>query len=337
MKTAAVPAPATAEASGVAWGKVILLGEHSVVYGRRALASAISRRIEVRVGDVYSTARPSNGSDPLSDPRFRAALVRAAELLDLDAGHLVVRVDSDLPPGVGLGSSAALSVALVRALAAFAGADTCNAEVCAQAYELERIFHGTPSGIDNTAATHGGLFVFRRGEPPRQVDAPAPLSLVVAVGKTPRRTQATVAGVRERWQADPAAYEAIFDHVDTLVGVAEAALARGDAARLGAAMNENQALLGRMGVSTLELDELVAFARARGALGAKLTGGGGGGAIIALCRDAQAAAALAESYGQAGIQAFTTTVEASAAARAAASGGATPRLRAARASQSEVA
>lgn len=309
MTAAVSHAPVPAEASGFAWGKVILLGEHSVVYGRRALASAISRRIEVRIGDVYSGVRGNGAGQELqADPRFRTAVRRAGELLEVDAADLTVHVDSDLPAGVGLGSSAALSVALVRAMAAFAGVDCCHAEVCAHAYELERIFHGTPSGIDNTAATHGGLFVFRRGEPPRQLRTPAPLSLVVAQGKTPRQTQKTVAGVRERWQAEPEIYEGIFDRIDDLVGAAEEALGRGDLPIFGAAMNANQTLLERLGVSTDELNELVAFGRSRGALGAKLTGGGGGGAILCLASDRSSAEEIADAYRRAGWEAFTTLV-----------------------------
>src|SRR6185295_6634039 len=120
-----------AQTSGFAWGKVILLGEHSVVYGRRALASAISRRVEARVSHVFSGATHNGGNghaELAADPRFRSAVMRAAELLDVDAGDLVLHIDSDLPPGVGLGSAAAVSVALVRALARFAGLDCCNAE-----------------------------------------------------------------------------------------------------------------------------------------------------------------------------------------------------------------
>ena len=314
MTSAVSALPVHAEATGSAFGKVILLGEHSVVYGRRALASAITRRVQVRVRDVYSSPRRngSNGHDAhAADPRFRAAVMRAAELLDIDAGDLVVHVDSDLPAGVGLGSSAAVSVALVRALVAYSGADCCNAEVCAHAYELERIFHGTPSGIDNSAATHGGLFVFRRGEPPRQLRARTPLSLTVAVGNTPRQTQRTVAGVRERWQADTSTYEALFDRIDGLVANAERSLEEGDLAAIGEAMDENHALLRQMGVSTDELDQLVRLGREHGALGAKLTGGGGGGAVICLCRSA--AENLAEAYRRAGVQAFTTLVSSTAA------------------------
>jgi len=302
-----------ASASGSAWGKVILLGEHSVVYGRRALASAISRQVEVQVTDLYSAALHENGRNGAedllaADPRFRAAVVRAAELLELDAGDLRIHVESNLPAGVGLGSSAAVSVALVRALAAYAGAECCQAEVCAHAYELERIFHGTPSGIDNAAATHGGLFVFRRGEPPLQLGVPRPLPLVVAVGKTPRQTQRAVAGVRERWQAQRAVYEAIFDAIDALVGVAGAALAGGDLIGAGSAMNENHELLRRIGVSTEELDELVRVAREGGALGAKLTGGGGGGAVICLCETLDAAELLARRCARSGWDAFTTSI-----------------------------
>jgi hydroxymethylglutaryl-CoA reductase len=305
--TSSLPAAASAaEASGRAWGKVILLGEHAVVYGRRAIAASIARHVEVRVSDLYGRALTPNGNGTPDDPRFRAAVMRAAELLDVEAADLLVHVHSDLPAGVGLGSSAAVSVALLRALAAFAGVDCCNAEVCAHAFELERIFHGSPSGIDNTAATHGGLFVFRPGQSPGQIRVPRPLSLVIAISKTPRETGRAVGGVRERWQADRAAYESFFDCVDSLVAAAARALSRGDLVSVGAAMNENHTVLAQMGVSTEELDEMVRLGREEGALGAKLTGGGGGGAILCLCaRDSER---LADAFRRRGWDAFTTCI-----------------------------
>jgi hydroxymethylglutaryl-CoA reductase len=247
---------------------------------------------------------------PSRSPARRAvplpALKRAAELAGLDVSGITASAAADLPVGVGLGSSAALSVALVRALAKFAGQSLSDAAVCARAFEIEKIFHGFPSGIDNTVVTYGGLITFRRGETVRPLAAARPIPLVIAIGRAPRETQQTVRGLRERWESSPAFYEPLFDGIDDLLGRGERAIAVGDLPALGVLMNANHRLLQRLGVSTGELDEMVALARDAGALGAKLTGGGGGGAVICLCdadRDP-----LVEGFTRAGWRAFATDI-----------------------------
>jgi hydroxymethylglutaryl-CoA reductase len=259
-------------------GKVILLGEHAVVYGRTALAASIDRFVEVTIAaGASSHLMAARHAVPLP------ALERAAELTGLDPAGIAAAAATDLPAGVGLGSSAALSVALVRALAKFAGQSPADAVVCSRAFEIEKIFHGFPSGIDNTVATYGGLIAFRRDDTVRPLAAARPIPLVIALGRAPRETQQTVRGLRERWESNPALYEPVFDEIDGLVNEAQHAIATGDFPTLGALMNANHRLLQRLGVSTEELDEMVALARDCGALGAKLTGGGGGGAVICLC------------------------------------------------------
>jgi hydroxymethylglutaryl-CoA reductase len=288
---------------GTANGKIILLGEHAVVYGRTALAAAIDRSIRVEV-------RPATASTPTPgapDPRLAEALACAAGLLGLPATGLGVRIDSNLPRGVGLGSSAALSVALVRALAAAAGTAPTKAAVCAHAFEIEKIFHGSPSGIDHTAATWGVPIAFKRDVRVQPLTCRRPLAFTVAVGRSRRRTGEVVAALRQRRSESPAAHESVFDAIESLVRRGVEALQRGDAVELGTLMDDNHRLLQALGVSTAELDAMVAAARANGALGAKLTGGGGGGAVICLCRQGTApdlAAALARQ----GWSAFTTTV-----------------------------
>jgi hydroxymethylglutaryl-CoA reductase len=282
-------------------GKVILLGEHAVVYGRTALAASIDRFVEVSIA-------PGASSHPVGTRRAvpLPAFKRAAELTGLDPAGIAASAAADLPVGVGLGSSAALSVALVRALAKFAGQSLSDAAVCARAFEIEKIFHGFPSGVDNSVVTYGGLIVFRRGDTVRPLAAARPIPLVIAIGRAPRETQQAVRGLREQWEASPALYEPLFDEIDHLGGRAERAIAVGDLSTLGVLMNANHRLLQRLGVSTGELDEMVALAREAGALGAKLTGGGGGGAVICLCdgdRDP-----LVETFTRAGWRAFATDI-----------------------------
>lgn len=312
-------------ARGSAPGKVILLGEHAVVYGRPAIAAAIDRHVRVTLYERSGPARAgrmpalgpgeeSAGHAPaaaalsgvelplIADATVARVVVRAAELFGMDPDAFTATVSTTLPVGVGLGSSAALSVALVRALAEWTGATLTAAGVCARAFELERIFHGFPSGIDNTVATHGGAVLFRRGWPPDTLETPVSLPLVIALGRAPRQTRQTVSRLRQAWEADPAPYERLFDEIAGLVDAATEALAAGDHPRLGALMDANHACLAALGVSTPELDEMVRRARHAGALGAKLTGGGGGGAVICLCPDPRDA--VLETFARGGWHAF---------------------------------
>lgn len=296
--------PATA--SGRASGKVILLGEHAVVYGRPAIAATIDRGVDVVLTSAPGPARFVTEDDP----RLASALARAVELVGCDADGYAIRVRSDLPRAMGLGSSAALSVALVRALADRSARRLRTDDVNAIAFELEKIFHGTPSGIDNSIVAYGGLIGFHRdssgGARVRELGAGRLVPLVVALGRAPRQTKSVVSGLRERWQSDPAAYESRFDEIGWLVADAELALTRGDLGELGILMNTNQGLLHGLGVSTDELEAMVSLARTRGALGAKLTGGGGGGAVICLCPDEPER--LIDSFARTGWQAFVSMI-----------------------------
>jgi hydroxymethylglutaryl-CoA reductase len=282
-------------------GKVILLGEHAVVYGRTALAASIDRFVEVTIAaGASSHLMAARHAVPLP------ALERAAELTGLDPAGIAAAAAADLPAGVGLGSSAALSVALIRALARFAGQPVSDAVVCARAFEIEKIFHGFPSGIDNTIATYGGLIAFRRGDTVKPLATARSIPLVIALGRAPRETQKTVRGLRQRWENSPALYEPLFDEIDHLVNQALQAMTTGDLPMTGALMNANHRLLQRLEISTEELDEMVALARDSGALGAKLTGGGGGGAVICLC-DADREP-LVEHFARAGWRAFAADI-----------------------------
>jgi mevalonate kinase len=219
--------------------------------------------------------------------------------MDVEPRGFALHVRSSLPPGAGLGSSAALAVAVVRALAAATGRQLTRDDELALATRLEAIFHGHPSGVDPAAAALGGLFRFVRGEPPeiRAVRSAAPLPLVIALGDKPRSTGAAVGGLRDRWSAEPALYERLFDDVAATVDEGTRAVERGDLPALGRAFDRNQALLAEIGVSAPELEATVARARDAGALGAKLTGGGAGGAVIALAENPERLAATLRAGG----------------------------------------
>ena len=287
-------------AHGRAGGKVILLGEHAVVYGRPALATGLPLAVDAT---VESGAGPRLVSEAPPDPRTTRLVAEAARAMGLDPSRVVVRVRADLPPGRGLGSSAALSVAVLRALAAAAGRVLDLPTTLSLGRELECGFHGTPSGVDPAAAALGTCFRFVRGEPPHvsPLRLARPLRLVIAYGERLRSTASAVGGLRERWSGDRPRYEALFDDVARVVDEGVAAVERGDVEALGAAFDQNQRLLESLGVSSGDVEALARTARAAGALGAKLTGGGAGGAIVAVARDPEAVAAALGRSGAAAL------------------------------------
>ncbi len=270
-----------------ACGKVLLLGEHAVVYGEPALAAGLS---------VGVTANATPGPARLSAPawsvdvtaadgsRVGAAFAALLEALPVPAATVIL--DAAVPAGAGLGSSAAMAIATARALAELAGSPLDDDVLFEAGMASERVFHGTPSGLDHAVAMHGGLTRFVRakngGRPDRTAVAlPSALHLVVAQAAPGADTGAMVAGVAERRVADPVVARSI-PAIGDLTRAAMAAAERGDIAALADAMNHNHVLLQRIGVSTAALDDAVQRARDAGALAAKLTGAGGGGCIVAL-------------------------------------------------------
>jgi len=283
-------------ARGRAVGKVILLGEHAVVYGRPALAAGLGIGLEVEVREGQG---PAVESDVTDDGRARRLVEEAATLVGLDPSRLVARVRSELPAGAGLGSSAALSIAVLRALARAAGRRLSTDEELAHGRRLEAIFHGHPSGIDPAAAALGTCFRFVRGEPPeiRPLRLLWPVPLVIALGERPRSTGVAVGGLRARWEGERARHERLFDEIATVVEAGARDAVVGDIAALGRAFTANQCLLRALGVSAPAVEELVEAAEAAGALGAKLTGGGAGGAVIAVAAEPERVAATLRARG----------------------------------------
>lgn len=307
-------------AAGAAPGKVILFGEHAVVYGRPAVAAALEHGLgasaepdddgpTLRIpgwgknGMVVRLAAPNKAFDAIA--RAYAAALDAAEL---GRPPVCLTLDGELPLGVGLGSSAAFAVAILRALADFRGRPFSPAELLEAAALVETVFHGTPSGLDHTVVADGGCLRFQKDAEPAftPVKLPAPVPLVVAWTLRQGSTRDVVGGLRARRDAHPAPYDRLFDLMAHTAEAGIAALEAGDHAALGALFDINHGLLNACGVSNLENERMVRVARDAGALGAKLTGAGMGGAVIAVVpeRPARVVGALRD----AGFSAFATRV-----------------------------
>lgn len=263
-------------------GKVIVLGEHGVVYGHPALAAAISL-------GTRAWAAPAPGCmlvlPPKSSDEHRRMLERAFARAARKAGQpkVCVHIESQLPVSMGLGSSAALAVAVARVLLeAGTSGQVKSREVEALALEMEKEFHGRPSGVDHTTSARGTMVLFRRGKA-RAVRSPRPIKVVVALVGPRTATKQTVGALRERKARWPGRYRRVFDDISCLVMEGARAVRAGDLEGLGNLMDMNHGLLSALGLSSGPIEEMVYRLRGMGALGAKLTGAGGdGGAVIGL-------------------------------------------------------
>ncbi len=279
-------------------GKIILVGEHAVVYGRPAIAAPVwglvaTAHIQERGGErpddrgcvivardvgLALSLREAPPDQPLA-----CVARRTLQALALPPNpDWRIELTSQLPIAGGLGSGAALSAALVRAIFQHVGRSPTPEEVSTLVYVSEELYHGTPSGIDNTVVAYGQPIWFVRGQPPEVIRPGGAFTVAIAMSGIPSPTRETVAHVRSRWQQDRARYEGWFDAIGELAVSARRAIETGDVAALGPLFDCNQALLARLEVSSPPLERLIQAAREAGALGAKLSGGGRGGNIIAL-------------------------------------------------------
>lgn len=287
-----------------AYGKVILLGEHAVVYNSHAIAAPINLAIQARI-------HPGDNGVDLLIPRWgveeklqkgvmhKYSIYESLDLilnrLGLADKDMKVEIFPHIPRASGLGGSAALAVAIIRALAQFYKLNLSNEEISNLAYQSELIAHGSASGIDNTLATYGKFILYRRGNPPflKELHVPQAIPIVIGLSGVESLTAKMVAKVKESWEQNKNLYNQIFDEINNLTLKAVVAIEKGDWVKLGEYMNVNQGFLNALQVSSPELEEIIAIARKNGALGAKLTGAGGGGAAIALCPDNADKVALA--------------------------------------------
>jgi mevalonate kinase len=279
--------------SASAPGKIILFGEHAVVYGRPALAvpvtqvQATATVSENSRGGIWIEAPNVNLSSALSQlaPDHPLVVVINSVFSTLAIARppaCTVYLQSTIPVASGLGSGAAVSVAILRALSAYLGRPLTDAQVNGLAFQAEKLYHGTPSGIDNSVVTYARPVYFVKDQPIKTFRVGASFTMVIGDTGISAPTKESVQAVRILREADPARWEKVFDQVGEIVWDARQAIERGDTSTLGTLMDANQALLQEMTVSCEELDLLTEAAHKAGALGAKLSGGGRGGNLIVL-------------------------------------------------------
>jgi len=305
--------------SASAPGKIILFGEHAVVHGRPALAVPVTQvHVDVEVLDsskagIWIDAPNINLHAELkslpSDHPLATVINNFLFTFGIDPfPSLTIEISSTIPVAAGLGSGAAVSVALIRALSSHLNHPMRDEQVNEIAYEIEKIHHGTPSGIDNTVITYAKPVFFAKGQRIETLRVGKPFTIVIGDTGISAPTREAVGDVRTLWQADKEKWEKVFDEIGKIVKKAKERIENGEWELIGNLMNQNHALLQEMTVSSPELDRLVNAARKAGALGAKMSGGGRGGNMLALVRP-EMAEAVSRSLKEAGAKnTITTTI-----------------------------
>lgn len=306
---------------GSGFGKTILFNEHFVVYGIPGIVSAIDSVADAEVKKtgtgitVEDTRKGAKGYAEKKRMQQIESIERMLKALKIDSKQVSLRIwlGGNLPGFSGIGASAASSVAIARAIAEEFELDLSDDMINNVAYEAEKAYAGTPSGIDNTAATFGGLIWFKRnlsGGPNtiNRLNIEEPMEIVIGNTGIVANTKAMVAGVAERKKKYPKKYNALFKQAEKLALTANKTLQRFDLKKIGELMNENHRLLQEIEVSCKELDYLVNLSLEQGAFGAKLTGGGGGGCMLALTPGKELQDVVASTMEQQGFEVLRTKI-----------------------------
>jgi len=268
-------------------GKTILFGEHAVVYGFPALVCAVNSRLITTLEPaekswltVPAVERNDSLDNPLEIYQFYKKGMELAEI-----GPVRISVEAQFPISAGMGSSAAMACSFFQAASDLAGQKLSAEQIRQKAHEMEKVVHGSPSGVDTSISAYGGFIEFTKGQPPKPIKTDIDLPLIIGYTGKRGRTKETVAHVRDLLAQDEAGTNAIFEEIGKIVNQAKDHILKSEIEPLGPLMDRNHELLKKLGVSSPELDNLIKVAKDAGALGAKLTGGGGGGCMIALGDD----------------------------------------------------
>ena len=306
---------------GSGFGKVILFGEHFVVHGVPGIVSAIDSTTDAEVkktGEGITVEDERKGAKGYTEKKRaqqKESIERMLKTMGInpEKAPLKIWLGGNLPSFSGIGASAASSVAIARAIAEEFEMRLSNEKINEIAYEAEKAYAGTPSGIDNTAATYGGLIWFKRnlsGGPNtiEKLSIRQPVEIVIGNTGIVADTKEMVAGVAERKKRNPEKYNPLFKQAEELAFTARKALEGFNLIKVGKLMNENHRILQEIEVSCKELDHLVNLARERGAFGAKLTGGGGGGCMVALTPSKELQEAVATAMEKEGFKVLKTRI-----------------------------
>jgi len=305
---------------GIGFGKVILFNEHFVVFGLPAIASAIGAKttasVERRPGsgvELVDNRPETKGYKAEKFTQQKESLDRMLKFMNIDITRNAFKITlaGDLIAASGVGASAASCAAIARAFSDELGLNYSDGKVNEVAYEGEKGYHGTPSGIDNTAATFGGLIWYKREGPSQLMEhmkLKKPVEIVMGNTGIVADTKVVVAGVKERKEKEPEKYASIFKIAERLAHDARRQLEAFHLEEVGVYMDQNHDLLQQIGVSSRELDTLVDLARNNGALGAKMTGTGRGGYMVALTPGRDLQERVAQAIEKKGFQALRTTI-----------------------------
>jgi mevalonate kinase len=304
-------------AEGKGFGKTILFGEHFVVYGLPGIAAGLGLSVKASVekgeGIVFDDKVFKETVDYEKQPDHVKSKTFKPIFDELKVKDVKIKIEADLLPGVGMGYSATLAVAVTRALSDFYNLNLSDEEVNRFAYRAEEVAHGTPSGIDPACATFGGIIWFEKNmsggkNKLEKLTLGKPLIIVISSTGKMGNTGELVAAVRERKEKNEEEYGKTFAKYGELAPKAKEALEKGNLDEVGELMNQDQKLLEQIGVSTPELEEMCKLSLENGALGSKLTGAGGGGSMIALCENQEVQEKVFKALEGKGYKTFKTTI-----------------------------
>ena len=307
---------------GKGYGKTILFGEHFVVYGLPAIASALgsstTAQVKVVDGKGWEVIDKRLATPGYKEKKYDEAMQSIKNVIehmnvDVSCQKLEITFSGDLFAASGVGASAAQATSLARAINDSFTLMLNDEKINEAAYEGEKAYHGTPSGIDNTASTYGGLIWFEKNlnggkNTIEIVNSGKKIPLVIANTAITASTIEVVADVRNLKEANPVRFEKIFSDYHSIAINAKQALLEGNVAGIGKLMNQNHKLLQEITVSGDLNDKLVEISLNNGALGAKLTGTGRGGLVIALAENKKVQQKIAKAIETEGFTAWKTMV-----------------------------
>jgi mevalonate kinase len=307
---------------GKGYGKTILFGEHFVVYGLPAIASALgsvtTADVKVIKGSGWTVDDQRLATPGYKQKKYEEGLQSVRNVINhlninTENQKLEITFAGDLVAASGVGASAAQCTSLARALNKLFNLNLDDEKVNNAAYEGEKAYHGTPSGIDNTASTYGGLIWFVKNLQGGKnimelLNSPKKMPLIIANSGITASTSEVVADVRRLKEENPNKFKKIFNEYKNLANKAKKALIKGDFIAIGDLMNQNHKLLQEITVSGDINDQLVELTLKNGALGAKITGTGRGGLVIALTENGKIQEKVAQSIEKAGYNAWKTMI-----------------------------
>jgi len=305
---------------GYGFGKTILFGEHFVVYGLPAIASAIGSKTTAVVERSNSyelidnrPETPGYKKEKFDEQKISNENIFRTMGIDMTKTPLRITLGGNLIAASGVGASAASCAAIARALNEEFNLDYDDNKINEIAYEGEKGYHGTPSGIDNAAAVFGGLIWYKKNPSGGQnimerIQIKEPVEIVLGNTGITSSTSVVVGDVKKAKEANPEKFDRTFKDYEKLVNIARSDLNEFNLKKVGELMNQNHKLLQEIGVSCKELDFLVDVARRNGAYGAKLTGTGRGGLMIALTPGKKLQEKVANAIEKEGFSVFRTKI-----------------------------